>query len=223
MNLDTQSAYQKIKIQISEIKPETVLVAVSKKQSVEKIISLYKKGQRDFGENYVQELTERAVKLKSEGYSGIRWHFMGHLQKNKVKQLLPHVFMIHSIDSLALAKEIEKKFKRLDLKTPIDSTIQINIDNENTKSGISLSELDAIYSEIKNFNSLHLQGIMCIPKIGNSELAFQKMKNLANQMKEKHGEVKLSMGMSDDYESALRFGSDYLRLGRVLFGERRNS
>ena len=220
MNLDIVSSYQKIKAQISSSSRSPVLIAVSKKQPIEKIETLVGLGQRDFGENYVQDLVARAKAFDARGVEDLRWHFMGHLQKNKVKLLLPWVDMIHSIDSVSLVQEIDKVFRRIDLKKRIKATIQVNIDSEESKSGFDLSELDTAYAKISRFPSIELVGLMCIPRVGNSESAFSRMRDLSDRMKSKYGEVKLSMGMSSDYPIALQYGADYLRLGTVLFGER---
>jgi len=193
------------------------LIAVSKTQRFEKILTLYEAGQRDFGENYVQELLEKAALAREAGLSDIRWHFIGHLQTNKVKVLLPHVFAIHSVDSVKLATEISKRSEK-----PNSIFIEVNIDSEESKSGVQISELRKIAEEIHALPNLKILGLMCIPDPNRKEgsrAAFHRLATLEADLRPlTQGE--LSMGMTADFSEAIAEGSTMIRVGTAIFGER---
>ncbi len=193
------------------------LIAVSKVHPIAKIQELYHAGQRDFGENYVQELLQKDAELKSRGITDIRWHFLGHLQTNKVKSLLPVVAFIHSVDSIKLAKEVAKR-----AVSPVDVFVEINVENEPTKSGFLPEQIGTALGEIAALPNLRVRGLMCIPSPegGRSGLAFRQLKALRDQHRDLLGPGELSMGMSDDYELAAREGSSWVRVGTALFGPR---
>jgi pyridoxal phosphate enzyme (YggS family) len=195
------------------------LVAVSKVQPIEAIRSLYDLGQRDFGENYVQELVEKAETLSKSGVNDIRWHFIGHLQSNKVKQLLPHVATIQSIDSFKLAQEISKRWKATNASSVLSIFLSVNIDQEESKSGVSVSETREIARQVSELEGIRLEGLMCIPAPGNSRTAFARLKELELACRPyTHGA--LSMGMSDDFSDAIAAGATLIRVGTSLFGKR---
>lgn len=197
--------------------PATVtLIAVTKMHPFETIEELYRLGQRDFGENYVQELLGKAEQAAARGLSEIRWHFIGHLQSNKVKSLLPVVHAIHSVDSAKLAQEISKRAER---KTPI--FLEINVDEEESKSGAKPAEILPLFRAVRELPNIEIRGFMCIPAPGDNQrtrLAFRKLRELAAQMIGARAEC--SMGMSDDFEIAIEEGSRFIRVGTALVGAR---
>lgn len=202
--------------------PENVtLIAVSKTRSISEIQEAYNTGIRDFAENKVQELISKTEPLNSD----IRWHLIGHLQKNKVKYIVGKVFLIHSLDSIDLLNEIEKRYKAKDLT--VDVLIQINIGREESKDGLLEEDLDNLIQEIEKCSYVKVQGLMSIiPKGDEAECRsyFKKMNMIFNKLsKEKFKNIEmqyLSMGMSGDYLFALSEGSNMIRIGQGIFGKR---
>ena len=206
--------------QSAKVPKSVTLIAVSKGHPVEAIEELYHFGQRDFGENYVQELELKARTLLDKKYLDIRWHFMGHLQTNKVKLLIPFVSFIHTLDSIKLAREIakqcsiQKRLKRL----PV--FVEVNLAAEETKSGISSGELSPFFRELESFPDLQIKGLMCIPPISaQPRLYFQQLEQLEKQLQPASGGC-LSMGMSNDFEIAINEGATHVRVGTAIFGAR---
>ena len=194
------------------------LVAVSKTKPVEDILELYNYGHRDFGENYVQELVEKAEKLPDD----LRWHFIGHLQTNKVKFIIPFIYLIHGVDSLRLLKEINKQAEKN--KRIIDCLLQVHIAQEETKFGFDESELLSL--ELKQFANVKIKGLMGMASltddINKIRIEFKSLKTLFEKLKTQNPELSiLSMGMSADYKIALEEGSNMVRIGSLLFGERK--
>jgi PLP dependent protein len=218
--------YQSIRSRIlkaagsSEAAEKITLIAVSKFQPLESIMELHALGHRDFGENYVQELLEKSEKLKESGITDIRWHFIGGLQSNKVKALLPHVTMIHSVDSEKLAREISKQATTLLLRNPLPIFISVNLHGETTKSGIDPNQLNPFISELTKLSGIQLMGLMCIPSPEkDATLAFAELRRLESTSQPMtHG--LLSMGMTQDFEEAIREGATHIRVGTALFGQR---
>jgi pyridoxal phosphate enzyme (YggS family) len=219
MSINTKK-YQEI---ISELNGKASLVAVSKTKRVEDILELYNLGHRDFGENYVQELVGKYEQLPKD----IRWHYIGHLQSNKVKYIAPFVHLIHGVDSLSLLKEINKQ--ALKNNRTIDCLLQIYIAKEETKFGLDSDELDAILktdlSQLKNIRICGLMGMASFSSNMNLVKAeFKYLKTLfdkhAQPQTTNHKLQTLSMGMSSDYKIALQAGSNMIRIGSLLFGER---
>jgi len=210
-----------VKIKGELIKAGALLVAVSKKKSVEDILALYKLGQRDFGENYVQELVEKQPQLPAD----IRWHFIGHLQRNKVKYIAPICSLIQGVDSVALLDEINKQAIRLN--KVIDCLLQVHIAREETKFGFDQAELAAILPSMNDRKNVRVLGLMGMASFTENESVvrseFQQLKSLALQyatyFTPSEGPV-LSMGMSGDYQIALEEGSTLVRIGSLLFGAR---
>ena len=193
------------------------LVAVSKTKPIEDILELYNLGHRDFGENYVQELTEKNEKLPND----IRWHFIGHLQTNKVKSITPFIYLIHGVDSLKLLKEIDKQAEKN--KRVIDCLLQVHIAQEETKFGFDETELSGL--ELKQFRNVRIKGLMGMASltddINKIRIEFKSLKILFEKLKIKNPELSiLSMGMSADYKIAIEEGSNMVRIGSLLFGER---
>ncbi len=202
--------------------PESVsLIAVSKSKPIEDINTLFECGHLDFGENKVQELEEKALALNE---IDIRWHFIGNLQSNKVSKLLkiPNLKSIHSVSSLKLAEEIRKK-----AEIPLDIFIQVNTSGENQKGGFEPQDLEGMKSAMeaieKNPN-LRICGLMTIGPIEVEDFesaarkSFQLLKTIRENLK--NCNLKLSMGMSSDYKMAIEEGTDFIRVGSKIFGDR---
>ncbi len=195
-----------------------VVIAVSKFQPIEKMIEVYGQGQRIFGENYVQELATKRQMLESLGYADLEFHFIGKLQTNKVKQVLPLVKAIHSVDSIRLLNEIEKRAQDLGVRPEV--YFQVNIDEEETKGGFLVSELEAVSERVQACQNVIPAGLMTIPDPSrNVEGAFSRMQGLSNRFGSVLGRG-LSMGMSGDYLSAIRHGATIVRIGSAFFGKR---
>lgn len=197
------------------------LIAVSKKQSIEKIQGLINYGHLDFGENYVQEGVD---KIKSISNPSIIWHFIGPIQSNKTKLITEYFNWIHSVDRLKIYDRIKNEANSLGKK--INFLIQINISKENTKSGININDLDAILDGIDpNDDFVCFRGIMAIPSnttnINLLKTEFSLLNKAFISMKERfHTVDTLSMGMSNDYLLAMNHGSTMIRVGSKIFGER---
>lgn len=206
-----------------ELKEKNVtLVAVSKTKSVEEILELYHLGQRDFGENYVQELVEKYQQLPKD----IRWHFIGHLQSNKVKLIAPFVHLIHSVDSEKLLKEINKEAKKNN--RIIDCLLEVFIAKEETKFGLDNHELQTLamhYMDNTDDKNICIKGLMGMASFTNDKEAVRKefafLKSLFDKLKTTNSELQtISMGMSADYKIAIEEGSNMVRIGSLLFGKR---
>ena len=195
-------------------------VAVSKTKSVEEITKIYDLGHRNFGENKVQELEFKYESLPKD----IKWHMIGHLQSNKVKKVIPIVSLIHSVDSLKLLKTINKESKKID-KT-MDCLIQVNISNENSKFGFIKKELEFLNQDFLNdFKYIKIRGLMGMASFTNNEKQirkeFQYLKEIFNDFNTSLDDFNiLSMGMSNDYNIALEYGSNMVRIGSKIFGKR---
>ncbi len=214
-----KDAYKSIRDELAE--KRVTLVAVSKTKSVSDILELYGLGQRDFGENYVQELTSKAAALPAD----IRWHYIGHLQTNKVKLIVPFVQLIQGVDSLKLLKEIDKQAAKAG--RVIDCLLQVHIAKEETKFGLSGEELDALLNELDLYPMDHIRvrGLMGMAsftdKMDVVRGEFRELKNIFGRCRIKGQPLEiLSMGMSSDYRVALEEGSNLVRIGTLLFGER---
>ncbi len=202
---------------------ETVrLIAVSKTKPVEMLMEAYQCGCRDFGENKVQELVDKYEKMPKD----IRWHMIGHLQRNKVKYIIDKVYLIHSVDSLRLAEEISKEAVKKGIKVSI--LVEVNVAMETSKYGATVDEAVLLVQEIAKLPNIIVRGLMTVaPYVENSEdnrNVFAKLyqiyvdiihKNIDNVFMEE-----LSMGMTGDYEVAITEGATYIRVGTGIFGER---
>jgi pyridoxal phosphate enzyme (YggS family) len=214
-------AYEKIK---KELSGKSVLVAVSKTKPAEEIKALYNAGQRDFGENYVQEVTEKQTALPAD----INWHFIGHLQSNKVKYVAPFVYLIHGVDSLKLLQEINKqavKNNRI-----IDCLLQVYIAQEETKFGLDEDELQEIIAHLPSLTSVRVTGLMGMASFSDDPSKvrneFHNLKMIFDKLKSQELPINcqptiLSMGMSGDYQIAVEEGSNMVRIGSLLFGARK--
>jgi pyridoxal phosphate enzyme (YggS family) len=213
------SAYQDLKQELD--KHAVTLVAVSKIQPVSNILKLYEAGQRDFGENYVQELVEKQAALPAD----IRWHYIGHLQSNKVKYIAGFVSLIHGVDSLRLLVEINKQALRHN--RIIDCLLQVHIAKEDTKFGMDAAELIEAITQSAQLPGVNVRGVMGMASFSDDTRQvsneFARLKALFDQVSPdmKAGSFNiLSMGMSNDYRLAIEQGSTMVRIGSLLFGAR---
>ena len=216
-----QEKYIKI---ISELKGNVMLVAVSKTKTAKDIEELYDLGQRDFGENYVQELVDKYETLPKD----IRWHFIGHLQTNKVKFIAPFVSFIHGVDSFRLLKEINKQGEKSN--RIINCLLQIHIAQEETKFGLNEDELDEITgsTELKDLRNIKICGMMGmasftenVETIRNEFRYLKTLYHSYNKLSIANCQLLiLSMGMSADYKIAIEEGSNMVRIGSLIFGDR---
>ncbi|MFC4232499.1 YggS family pyridoxal phosphate-dependent enzyme [Parasediminibacterium paludis] len=214
------TVYQSI---IEDLKSSnTTLVAVSKTKPISDIEALYKLGQRDFGENYVQEFIDKVPQLPQD----IKWHFIGHLQTNKVKYIVPYVHLIHGVDSLKLLKEIDKQASKNNLI--INCLLQVYIAQEDTKFGLDAADIEAIINELPKLNHIKIVGLMGMASFSEDKnkvaAEFKYLKSIYDrysQLKAPNFQLQnLSMGMSGDYKLAVEAGSNMVRIGSLLFGAR---
>ena len=211
---------------LSELAPtKTKLVAVSKTKPNEAILGLYDQGQRVFGENYVQELVDKQAALPKD----IEWHFIGHLQSNKVKYIAPFVNMIHSVDSFKLLQEINKQAAKNG--RIIKVLLQFHIAEEVSKFGFDTEGVKMIVDELTDFNlnNIEICGVMGMGTFTDDKAQvqreFQELKHIFDNLKQTYFSdnqsfTEISMGMSDDYLLAIKQGSTMVRIGSLLFGKR---
>jgi PLP dependent protein len=196
-----------------------VLVAVSKTKPVESIQELYDLGHRDFGENYVQELEEKHSQLPKD----IRWHFIGHLQSNKIKYIAPFVHLIHGIDSFKLLKEVDKQAKKIN--RTIDVLLQVHIAQEETKFGLDGNELDELLiansNQLLKLENVNVCGLMGMASFTDDKEKIRTEFKYLKSLFAKYAKLQtLSMGMSSDYTIAMEEGTTMVRIGSLIFGER---
>ncbi len=200
---------------------DVTIIGVTKTRNVAEIQRLVDLGINNLGENRVQELLEKYDKVKGN----VKWHMIGHLQTNKVKYIIDKVEMIHSVDSLKLAKEIDKQAKKHNKN--MDILVQVNIGEEESKNGIKLADADKFIKSVQMFDNVRVKGLMCIaPYTNDTEL----LRNLFSDFFEKYIDIlnkkvdnidsHLSMGMSNDFKIAIKEGSNMVRLGTSIFGKR---
>ena len=199
------------------ISNDIVVVAVSKTKPNEDILEAYNSGHKSFGENKVQELIEKHNTLPKD----IEWHFIGHLQRNKVKNIIKFIHLIHSVDSYKLLNEINKRAENEN--RVVDCLIQVKIATEENKYGFNFEEIDDVISFCKNLNHINVKGFMGMSTLTNDNNIinneFSKLQNIFNNYKSKTLNI-LSMGMSNDYNLAIENGSNMIRLGSIIFGKR---
>ena len=210
-------AYHQIKQEFANA--SVTLVAVSKLKPASEIEALYKLGQLDFGENYVQELVEKQAVLPAN----INWHFIGHLQSNKVKYIAPFVHLIHGVDSLKLLQEINKQ--ALKNNRVIDCLLQIHIAKEETKFGMDAPELSDALEAAKHLPNVNIRGLMGMASFSDDQEVVASEFNYLHELFTTHHfnvqpSAVLSMGMSADYALAIKSGSTMVRIGSLLFGAR---
>lgn len=204
-------------------KPEEVtLIAVSKTKPLAMIEEAYACGCRDFGENKVQELCDKYELLPKD----IRWHLIGHLQRNKVKYVVGKTCLIHSVDSLRLAEEIQKEAEKK--QTDVDILIEVNMAGEESKFGVTPMEAESLVREVSKLPNIHIKGLMTIAPVvekpEDNAIHFGNLKQLSVDINEKNIDNVsmnvLSMGMTGDYEQAIKDGATYVRVGTGIFGAR---
>lgn len=190
------------------------LIAVSKTFPASAVAAAFRAGQRDFGENRVQEGVEKAAELAAKGISP-RWHLIGHLQRNKVRAALGSFAILHAVDSERLLEAIEAAATQ-----PVRVLIEVNVAGEATKFGVAPGDLDGLLRLAASLQNVRVAGLMTVaPRVSQPEDArpvFRQLRELA----ERHGLAMLSMGMSEDFETAIAEGSTHVRIGRAIFGER---
>ena len=201
--------------------PESVrLVAVSKKQPVAAVLEAASAGQRDFGENFVQEGVE---KIEQAGRDDLVWHFIGHLQSNKTRDAAEYFDWVHTIDRFKIARRLAEQ--RPAEKQPLNVCVQVNVDNEASKSGVSPDEAIDLAGRVDSLDRLRLRGFMCIPAaaddVEKQRRAFRRMRELADSARKRGLHIDtLSMGMTADYSAAIAEGATLVRIGTAVFGPR---
>ncbi|MGB1349794.1 MAG: YggS family pyridoxal phosphate-dependent enzyme [Flavobacteriaceae bacterium] len=216
--MSIKNKLQNIKLNLPK---NITLVAVSKTKPVELLNEAYDQGQRIFGENKVQEMVDKFEKMPKD----IKWHMIGHLQTNKVKYIASFVSLIHGVDSLKLLREINKQATKHN--RVIDCLIQIKIATEDTKFGMSLNDLQLLLKsdEFKTLDNIRIKGLMGMASFTTDnhqiESEFKYLKSIFDQIKKKYSDIEiLSMGMSNDYKLATKYGSNMIRIGSHIFGSR---
>ena len=203
-----------IDIFLSSIPKDVKVVAATKYIGSDEMKQLYEHNIKDFGENRVDAFLVKYNDLKD--YKDISWHFIGHLQRNKAKKIINKINYLHSLDSLELACLIDKE-----RETPLDTFIEVSINLEESKNGVPYYEVEKFIKEVRKYPKVHLVGLMMMAVKGslNTEDQFEKLKSLRDEL-EKKINIQLpylSMGMSDDYLSAIKAGATHIRLGRILY------
>ena len=218
--LEVKKNISKTLLDFNRAEDSVTLMAVSKKQSTESIREAYQAGQKDFGENYLQESISKIQELRD---LEIVWHYIGSIQSNKSKLVAENYDWIHSVAKIATLKKINNY--RDSVKEKINICIQVNIDSEETKSGIHVSEVEDFIKECSSMSQINIRGLMAIPKFQKDSdlknVAFSKIKSLFDDLVLKGYKLDtLSIGMSGDYEEAIGSGSTIVRIGTAIFGER---
>ncbi|MBA6223993.1 YggS family pyridoxal phosphate-dependent enzyme [Colwellia sp. MB02u-18] len=196
---------------------EVTLLAVSKTKPIEMLEQAYHAGQRNFGENYVQEAVEKIIALQNK--PDITWHFIGPIQTNKTKLIASHFSWVHSIDRIKVAKRLNEHRSGQD--TPLNICLQVNISGELSKAGVLPEALPELLAVIETCDNLCLRGLMAIPEKNAAQASFVKMQNLFIELKQQYPTMDtLSMGMSADLQLAINAGSTLVRIGSAIFGAR---
>ncbi|MBK8553075.1 MAG: YggS family pyridoxal phosphate-dependent enzyme [Ignavibacteria bacterium] len=222
--LTVKSKISEICSRIDRDPDEIKIIAVSKTFPFSKITELNSIGQTDFGENKVSELRSKYYHISFQHPEKINWHLIGHLQSNKVEDVVAFISLIHSVDTLKLAQRIDTSAKKIN--RIIEILVQVNTSNEPQKYGVSVEEAAALCLQISSLENVRVKGLMTIAKLTNdTEIireSFRKLKSLYDMLKPNMEDFEyLSMGMSNDYEIALEEGSNMLRIGSAIFGERK--
>ena len=204
----------------NSLSDDVIIVAVSKTKPTDEIMKIYDQGHIDFGENKVQELLIKEKELPKN----INWHMIGHLQRNKVRSIIPFVYLIHSVDSLRLIDKINEEGKKINKKIKV--LLQVKISDAVSKYGFNLSEIEKILSSevLDNHKYVKVVGLMGMATFSNNETIIEKefneLQKIYDKYKNTHKFKTLSMGMSGDYKIAIKNGSNMVRLGSVIFGSR---
>ena len=210
---EVRETIEQTAISCGKIPQEITLIAVSKGQSIEAILKAYDAGQRDFGENRTKELLEKIEKAPKD----IQWHFIGSLQRKKVKEIIGKCVLVHSVDSIRLAEEISKRSVASGLVTPI--LLEVNISGETSKHGFSAQELRSQITEIQSLEGIKIEGLMTMAPLTEDKAlvrsCFAGLRALRDELHLSH----LSMGMTHDYTIAIEEGATHLRVGTAIFQE----
>ena len=206
---------------LDEISPYVTLVAVSKTKPDSLILDAYNLGQKDFGENRVQDMKGKAQRLPKD----IRWHMIGRIQTNKIKDFISYVHLVHGVDRLKVLSSINNEAKKIN--RVIDVLIQVHIAKEETKTGFSFDELDEVFSNQNKFENIRIRGLMGMATFTENQNEIRKefsmlkktFENIKKAIYEPHFDI-LSMGMSGDFQIAIQEGSTMVRIGTLLFGKR---
>ncbi len=217
--LYTMDIKDKTKVLIDSLPSHVTLVAVSKTKSLEEISQAYEAGQRVFGENKIQEMASKWEELPKD----ITWHMIGHVQRNKVKYMAHFVGLIHGVDSIKLLKEIQKQ--AIKHNRTIQCLIQIRIAEEETKFGLPEEELEGLIQAAEDLPNVQIVGLMGMATFTDNQdqitSEFNKLKNIFDNVRNSSSNINtLSMGMSGDYSVAIECGSNMIRVGSKIFGER---
>ncbi len=198
------------------------LLAVSKTKPAELIEEAYLAGQRDFGENYLQESIEKIALLSH--LSAVNWHFIGPIQSNKTKLIASNFSWVHSVDREKIALRLNQHLQDDDSNnTPLNICLQVNISNEESKSGVGIKDIFPLAEIVNNCDKLTLRGIMAVPEKNAPIACYEQMQQLFNQLKDKYPSIDtLSLGMSNDLDMAVANGSTMVRIGTAIFGARVN-
>ena len=198
------------------------LVAVSKTQPAEAVREAYAAGQRDFGENYVQELVQKAEALRD--LPGLRWHMIGHLQRNKAKLVAPLASFVHTVDSVGLGRELAKRRASAAIQERLPVLVEVSIAGEEQKHGVAPGELAELLEGLEALPELSLSGLMCVPPFTEDAALSRPHFDALARLREQHGGVarlpELSMGMTHDLEHAVAAGATWVRVGTAIFGAR---
>ena len=199
---------------------DVTLIGASKSQTIEKIIVAYEEGIKNFGENYLQEAEEKISKLDQD----IIWHFIGSIQSRKAKRIAEIFDWVHTIDSFKVAEKLNSS--RPKSKGALNACLQLNIDDEESKSGLKIENLDEIIQKVESLENLKIRGLMVIPQPRDSEeeqrKVFRKVKEIYDSLiRQGHNFDTLSMGMTSDYGVAIQEGATMIRIGTGIFGPRR--
>lgn len=196
------------------------LLAVSKRKPTAAVVDAYEAGQRDFGENYGQELLRKSAELRH--LPDIRWHHIGHVQRNKARQLVPVVHLLHAVDRIALAQELDKRAAAAERQ--IDVLVQVNIAGEDSKSGCAPDDLGLLMDGLRRCKHVGVRGLMTMPPfLEDPEQVrpfFRKLRELRDEHGGPHALPELSMGMSHDFVVAIEEGATIVRVGTAIFGPR---
>ena len=217
---DIKASIQKFEHRYGREPGNTRLLAVSKTKSVESITEAIAYGQREFGESYVQEAVKKISTISNRE---LKWHFIGPIQKNKTKQIAENFDWVHSVDRLIIAERLNKQ--RPPYLPPLEVCIQVNIDNESTKSGVPLAEVQDLATSIMKLSQIKLRGLMAIPQLSSDiKVQRQRFRQLRSQLVKLNdlglNLDTLSMGMTADLEAAIAEGATIVRIGTAIFGKR---
>ena len=223
MKKDYLNILSKISSDIKEISADKTarLIIVTKSQPTSSIKKIFDLGYNNFGENYLEEAV---IKINEMNDDDIEWHFIGNIQSNKIKKIVKFFSWIQTVSSIKHANILNEECKKIDKK--INICVQINIDNEESKGGINIKDVDTFFENISTYKFLSIRGIMAIPSklnaLKENENSYNILKSEYDRLRSKYESIDtLSLGMSNDFKLALNKGSNMIRIGSLIFGERK--